>query len=185
MKLIGLLGSMGAGKTTAATILARAHNLDIVSVAAPIRAMLQALGVDPALFNGRHKDKPIAYLGNKTPRQLMQSLGDWGREDVAGNVWSGLLETRLAERHLANDLHVVVDDIRLPLEAAAIRARGGVLWRVIRGTQQVQAIGSHVTERGALIEADQTIPNHASIADLEHALAEAWADQYEEAQQWG
>ena len=169
--IIGLLGQAGAGKTTAAEMLAKSLGKQtlVLSVAAPIRAMLLALGVQPQDFERKAKEKPIGWIG-ASPRHLMQTLGDWGR-GVNQSLWVSLAETRMTTALLNGVPHIIVDDIRTPLEAALIRKFNGVLLRIDRPNLQNQA---HVTERGAsLIEADHTIQNTGSLEQLKQALEDA------------
>lgn len=178
--LIGFLGQSGSGKTTASQELARSTDARILSVAAPIRAMLLSLGLQQDDFDVRSKERVIGWIG-KSPRQLMQSLGDWGR-DNSPHLWSTLLDARLAEAwdgHLPRPVpkgtkppkakpmpYVLVDDIRLPLEAACIRKRGGLLVRVTRPKRR-QNDSSHFTERaGQLIDVDYEVVNDGSPKDL-------------------
>jgi hypothetical protein len=197
--IIGLLGPIGSGKTEAARHLAQAYGLEVLSVADPIRHMLKALGVPEDQFRGRNKDRPQGWLGNKTTRHLMETLGQWGR-DQSATLWSGLLDARLASRELGrvgvseSDLNtatdvgdvreaplfktngVVIDDIRLPLEAHTVRVRGGKLWRIDRKLTVGQ---SHIERAASMIDADVTITNSGTVSDLTRALDEAWQDANE------
>lgn len=180
--IIGILGLAGSGKTTAANALAKRLNAPIVSVAAPIRAMLQAMGLGPADFIGKAKARPIVWLGSKSPRDLMQSLGDWGRRDVAMTLWASIAGERIDALQAPGKSrreHVLVDDIRLPVEAALIRQRGGLLIRVVRpGTQT----GTHNTERaGQLIDVDAELINASTQADLERQALDWLSETLEDA----
>ena len=91
MKLIALTGPKQVGKSTVATAIADTLDAEthILSFADPMRAMLQAMGVDLlSLVDQSKKESPIAGIG-KSPRHLMQTLGtDWGRGmiDQGGTV---------------------------------------------------------------------------------------------------
>lgn len=168
--IIGILGPAGAGKTTAAEMLAKGLKGALtLSIAAPIRSMLLGLGLQPQDFDRKSKEKPIGWIG-ASPRHLMQTLGDWGR-GVNQSLWVNLAESRITTALLNGVPHVIVDDIRTPLEAALIRRFNGVLIRIERPNLQGQP---HVTERGAsLIEADHTIQNNGSLEQLKQALDDA------------
>lgn len=137
-KLIGFCGYAGAGKTTAARALLRnMQPARILSFAAPLKAMIRALGVDP---NDR-KEEPHPLLCGKSPRHAMQTLGtDWGRELIGDELWL----RSWAHRYERTRGTVIVDDVRFQNEADLIRAYGGVLVRVDRlGAVQV---GQHPSE---------------------------------------
>ena len=75
IKLIALNGAKTVGKSTIANALAAlSDDVVIVSFATPIRAMLEAMGVDQHNLNVA-KEEPIEGLG-KSARQLLCSLGD-------------------------------------------------------------------------------------------------------------
>ena len=79
-RLIGFCGAAGAGKTHAATLLARDWGYSRVRFAGPLKAMLHALGLTEADTDGAAKDQPADLLGGRTPRHAMQTLGtEWGR----------------------------------------------------------------------------------------------------------
>ena len=185
--IYGIMGLAGSGKTTVADVLAEETGAHVLSVAAPIRAMLLALGLQDQDFRGRSKERVIGWIG-KSPRELMQSLGDWGREQNQ-NIWATLLDARVSmalepkikpgkpSKAKAPIIQsAIVDDIRFPLEAAVIRNRGGYLIRVIRpGMRQ----GAHVTERNAnLIQADVEFQNTSGLDGLKAQVLD-WLDEIE------
>lgn len=170
--IIGLIGYAGAGKTTAANLLAEIMGPDdteILSVAAPIRSMLLGLGLQPDDFSHRVKERNIGWIG-ASPRKLMQTLGDWGR-GVNQNLWVGVLETRMVTNALNGVPHMVVDDIRFANEAGLIRRMNGMLIRVTR-PKIIQ--GEHRSERsGDMIDVDATVENTGTVEQLKAALEDA------------
>lgn len=165
--IIGILGLAGSGKTTVANIIAAHQKCAVISVAAPIKAMLYALGLQDTDLQGKAKERVIGWIG-KSPRQLMQSLGDWGR-DQNQMLWSNLL----AERIMPGK-PIVVDDIRLPSEAGIIRTKGGILIRVVRPGQTT---GVHLTERAQqIIEVDYEVTNGQGVDGLRATVDELLAD---------
>ena len=170
--IIGLLGTAGAGKTTAARMIADIlgpEDTEILQVAAPIKAMLLGLGLQPEDFNPRNKEKPIGWVG-ASPRQLMQTLGDWGR-GVNQTLWTGLLEARMTALLLKGVPHLIVEDIRLPLEASILKRSNGTLLRITR--PKVVVSGNHVTERaGQMIDVDHELDNSGSLDQLRAVLEE-------------
>lgn len=122
--IIGLLGPASAGKTTLANELLRIHPAARrISFAEAIRNMLEALGVTRDQMSSRKLD-PIPWLGNHSPRYLMQTLGtEWGRGYISQDIWaSALVRTANKEGGL-----VIVDDVRFDNEAKILRDAGALL----------------------------------------------------------
>lgn len=159
--IIGILGLAGSGKTTVANMIAARQKCAVISVAAPIKAMLLALGLQDTDLHGKGKERVIGWIG-KSPRQLMQSLGDWGRSENS-TLWASLLAERIDPSK-----PVVIDDIRLPVEAAIVRSKGGFLLRVVRPGQ---VSTGHTTERAQqIIEADFELTNMHGLESLRSAV---------------
>ena len=167
--IIGLIGPAGAGKTTAAEMIGgMLEDVEVMSVAAPVKAMLLAMGLQPVDFTRKAKEKQIGWIG-ASPRQLMQSLGDWGR-GTNQSLWVSILETRVTSSLLSGTQDIVIDDIRLPLEAALVRKFNGKLIRIMRPGLSGS---SHQTERAqSLIDADHVIENNQGLEHLRNALEE-------------
>lgn len=160
--LIGIVAPAGSGKTVVAKHLEELHGFSRMRFAHQLKAMLKAgLGLTDAQLDGEEKMRPLPEFGGCTPRHLMQTLGtDWGRRMVHSDIWTN------AWRRTAAQLHgpIVVDDVRFPNEAAAIRAEGGVLWRIVRPGQPV---GEHASERMMReIACDETLVNDVNLNDL-------------------
>ena len=115
-----------------------------------------------------------------TPRRAAQRLGtEFGRECYS-DVWidkalSGAVELT-AElsyhnsytaqggfwyvRGVPRPRGVVISDVRFPNEVAAIRAKGGHLWRTVHGRGLEGAAGEHESEQHiARLEADAEVPD--------------------------
>lgn len=170
-RLIGFAGPSGSGKSTAAMMLVGGDGWDLVSLAAPLRQCVLALV--PA-WDEWHvtlgKDTP-QYLergGSLTPRECMRTLGDWLRMYYGNNA---LICAAVAavERSHEQGRSVVIDDVRMPVEAAMVRALGG--WMV-----HVQRPGciyshAHATEYGPGHEpGDLTLVNPGDLATLRAEL---------------
>lgn len=158
--IVGLYSSFPqSGKTFFAKELAKeAHRAglkaEILSFAEPLKDMLRTLlrhaGCTPAFirqaFSSDYKEVPVAFLGDKTPRYLLQTLGtEWGRELVDRNIWVNVLLSKI----YASDSHlIIVDDMRFPNEADALRGLSATLCRISRVTSAPEFI-AHPSE-GAL-----------------------------------
>lgn len=168
--LIGIVAPAGSGKTVVAKHLQDRHGFTRMRFAHQLKAMLKVgLGLTDEQLDGADKTVPLPQFGGCTPRHIMQTLGtDWGRRMVHSDIWTNAWRAQV--RGVAGA--VVVDDVRFPNEAAAIRAEGGILWRVVRPGQSV---AEHVSERMLReISTDETLVNDVNLPDLiekvEHTL---------------
>lgn len=121
------------GKTTLADMLVADLGYSRVKFAGPLKTTLGALlvQVHPGdmhpgewvreCLEGSLKEAPIQALGDKTPRELMQTLGTrWGREMVSDSIWVDLALNRVHSILERGDGRVVIDDMRFPNEYLAL-----------------------------------------------------------------
>lgn len=142
IRLIALTGPAGAGKSTAAKHLVARHGYRVEKFAGPLKDMLRGFGLTERHIEGDLKEVPCDLLGGKTPRYAMQTLGtEWGRDLISPSLWVDTWSSRAATGL------VVCDDCRFPNEAAAVRALGGVIVRVVRVGHERPG-GDHVSEAG-------------------------------------
>lgn len=162
-RLIGFAGPIGAGKTTAAEHLVRAHGFVRIRFAGPLKDMMRALGLGEAEVDGDRKEVPCPLLCGRTPRWAMQTIGtEWGRELIHPDLWTTIWAARVA----AATAPVVADDVRFPNEVAGIHRLGGI---VIRVTRPGVAAAGHASEAQAL-EVDGEIENGGGLDDLGRRL---------------
>lgn len=171
MKLIGIAGTAGSGKDTAADFLKLHYNYKSVAFADPIRAGMKAIaGLEDKHFQHPTKEIVLVEFG-KSPRQMMQTLGtDWARELVHKDFW-----LILAGKHVENihkdGYHAVITDVRFENEANYVRSKGGVVWHLKRngaGTEHV-----HASEAGvAFLDGDSVIDNNGSLLNLYMQVSE-------------
>lgn len=169
--IIGLTGAAGCGKNTVADILFK-HGFTNFGFADPVyRAVASVLGVTPDSLRDRAaKEKPIDWLG-KSPRELLQTLGtEWGRSTIRDDIWIQIAMRQV--ENLKGQGGVILTDVRFENEAAAIKAAGGTIWKVVRDTACLAAdAAKHSSEAGVpdhLI--DEVVENSGSVADLEAAV---------------
>ena len=134
--LIGLSGKAGSGKSTVTRYL-NDQGFGTRKFAGPLKAMIAALleqqGVSPETtpeyIEGCLKEIPTVYLGGRSPRYAMQTLGtEWGRGLISENFWVDAAVKQIAD----GDGDLIFDDVRFPNEALAIRRAGGVVVNVVR-----------------------------------------------------
>lgn len=168
LSIIGITGRAGVGKNLAASMVPGGV---VMGLADPIYEMLSAmLGVTTDRMREREfKEAPIPWLG-KSPRQLLQTLGtEWGRGMVRPDIWIQLCERRIDEALESQPGPVVVADVRFNNEAEMIRQRGGVIWKIYRGSRDGDP--QHSSEAGVSTSLiDRTIFNEGTVADLRAAV---------------
>lgn len=136
--VIALCGEKYAGKDTAAAPLL-AKGFANVKMADGLKIMLRSFlayrGADPEtvdrMIDGDLKETASRFLNGRTPRHAMQTLGDWGRNDMQTDFWLDATMDRLDQVGDA-----VITDVRYPNEAARVRGVGIPLFRVERPDQQ-------------------------------------------------
>jgi len=171
-RIVGIVGIAGSGKTLVARHMVERHGFVRSRFAAPLKAMLMVgLGLTEAQVDGDQKTAPLAVAGGCTARHLMQMLGtEWGRRMVHSDLWVNRWRELTA---LSDAAEMVVDDVRFPNEAAAIRAEGGQIWRIVRPGL---ATMDHPSERGGRqIEEDVLIANATTIPEMLRSVDSAVA----------
>jgi hypothetical protein len=169
VKLIGLVGLRRSGKDTAAAALVQKLGYVNVKFADPLKNMLRSFlnecGYDAVMIErmieGDLKEEPAFAFGWKSTRHAMKTLGtEWGRDLIHQDVW-----VRAAIESAKQYRKVVISDVRFPNEAAAIKAAGGHIIKIVRNGLTVD---SHPSE--SLIETlpfDVAISNGGTIQDLQ------------------
>ncbi|MFO0758712.1 MAG: hypothetical protein U0359_19625 [Byssovorax sp.] len=172
--ILGICGKSGAGKDTIAAHLRDRHGFARVAVADRLKRLtVLAFDFSDDQLWGSGRDLPDARFG-LTPREIYQRMGDALRSIHPETLVRGWLAD--ASVHLAAGVSVVCPDIRTPLEVAALRRAGGLLWRVRRGEGRLRgAAAAHLTETALddLSDPDEDLDNDGSIEALLAAADEA------------
>lgn len=139
MQVVALIGLKGAGKDTAAQVFELAGWVNL-KFATPLKRMLQALvmaqgaSYDEALriTDGDLKEEPSVYLGGRTGRKAMQTLGtEWGREQMGSTFWIDRF-VQSARGVPPGTPGLVITDARFPNEFDLVRAVKGEIFRIDR-----------------------------------------------------
>lgn len=169
--LIGLCGPEGAGKSLAARLIAaQIPGAVIHPFAAPLKRMIEALGVDRKHLYGKPEEKAASlYLfGGRSARDAMQTLGtEWGRVCVDPEIW---VRAWLASLPTAP---AIADDLRFQNEADAIKSRGGRIICVVRSMRDFERVPRHASENFAAVPYDCVVLNDKCPTILGQRLAEA------------
>lgn len=175
MKLIGLMGVAGAGKSTVAEHLATAHDYIRLSFATPLKEMLRIFNLPSANLYGNLKSEPLDCFGGKSTREAMQTLGtEWGRA-LYSDIWVHIMERRIQDfEGFARPL--VIDDMRFANEVSMVKRLGGEVWIVRRREAELQH-HQHMSEQGwlevmreraysVMFSNDSTIPTLQAKIDI-------------------
>lgn len=143
VKIIGISGFIGCGKSTVGNILYNEYGYKIASFAAKVKDAVSIIyGWDRALLEGDTKesrefrDKPDAYWSAimekpTTPRRVLQEFGtDIMRKNVHNDIWIHALVKELSENP---DDKYVITDVRFPNEFKALKKMNGFMMTVSRG----------------------------------------------------
>lgn len=171
IKLIGLCGRAGAGKSESARLLVEGYGFIRQCFSSPIKQMLEVLGVEESALYGNKKEGPSKALRGVSARYAMQTLGtEWGRKLISPDLWTACMERSL--KHLAFEegaTHVVIDDCRFADEAELVWKWGGSVWEIVRGMDYCHIDGTHESEQRNF-QPDIRILNDGDVHDLEEAL---------------
>lgn len=172
--IVGFTGRKRHGKdTAAAALVVNGHTR--LSFAAPMKLMIRELlryqGVDEEtierMLEGDLKEAPTKYLGGRSPRYALQTLGtEWGRDLMATDFWADILLN-------TSDMfeEVVVSDVRFPNEVAKLKEAGGKVIRVIR--PGVANNDNHPSETQIdTLPVDHEITNDGTVVDLHKRVRE-------------
>ncbi len=175
--IIGLCGTAGAGKDTAADYLFEKHGFHCFAFADPLREMLfsllEACDIDHVWITERHlKEQPIPGL-DVSYRQMAQTLGtEWARQLLGADFWlrTASLALGFAGPHGFAPIHdrIVITDVRFPNEAAWITQHHG---RIARITRPSAAVRPHLSETLVdQIDAWACIDNSGTVDQLHQQL---------------
>lgn len=167
-QIVALAGAAGSGKSTLADYMVERHGYQRIKFAGPVKAMCRALGMTDAMLEGELKEVGVPWLEGRSPRYIMQRLGgEWGREMIGPDLWTGLWVKAVSDALVAGK-RVVVDDCRYDNEAEAARSLGGVVIQ-LQGRGGIDT--THPSEAG--VDADLVLHNVAGITDLQARADEA------------
>ena len=143
--IIGVCGFINSGKDTIADYLVNIHQFRRESFANTLKdAVAQVFGWDRDMLEGRTRQSrewrervdpwwaKRLDMPTLTPRWILQYWGtEVCRRAFHDDIWIAALENKL--RNSQDD--IVISDCRFPNEIKSIKAAGGIVVRVIRGSE--------------------------------------------------
>lgn len=172
---IAFAGLAGSGKSTAADYLVRSHHFHRLSYASPFKKMLLSLLVDAGvgpitakeMIYGSLKEVAHESLAMRSPRHALQTLGsEWGRGCISPDIWRRIL-LRKSQMLTSSGFSIVVDDLRFPCEAEALRSEGYLLVRLQR---EGSGTSSNHSSEAQDFPIDKEISNNGSVEDLQSQI---------------
>lgn len=177
MRLVGICGKAGSGKSAVSQYLVKEYGYEEVSFAATLKRMLAAAGMseptDRALKEANVEGFDFAW------RKAAQTLGDeWGRQCLDPDIW-----VKLTMRSLKHDGKYVLSDVRYTNESFAIIQSGGAMVHLHGRQVDLGELSNHPSEKPLIASAHaHHIWNDKSIEHL-YAAVRGIADslQWQEA----
>jgi hypothetical protein len=173
--IIGLTGKARSGKDTIGGHLVDRYGFIKVSLAEPIKRVVQDVFclTDLQTYDEIEREKAIERWPDWTPRKLFQFVGTESfRELIDPQIWVKSLWFRVQDELKSNpDAHFVVTDLRFPDELDYLKDVTGtdIVFKTIKVTRPNcdgnVGISGHATESHDLIT-DFTIANDSDIAAL-------------------
>jgi hypothetical protein len=169
MTIIGIGYRAHSGKDTAAEHLVAAHGFRRRALADRLKEIAAfVFGLTQAQLYGDQKEVVDARYG-RTPRWLLQKLGEVFRHEFGADFWIDRLAEYVAEHGGFHAHDWCVPDVRYLNEVAAIRAWGGGVWKIERpGAGASGGIDGHASEHelDTFVDWDQVLDNAGTFADL-------------------
>jgi hypothetical protein len=181
--IIGICGLIGAGKDTVADYLVNIHQFRRESFANTLKDAVSAVfGWNREMLEGRTKqsrewrEQRDEWWSNRlgmdiTPRWVLQYWGtEVARKSFHDDIWIASLENKL--RTSSDD--IVISDCRFPNEIAAIKRAGGIVIRVVRGSEPVWYALAEIVNRGPKNNIEWRLSKNELEKHNVHASETAW-----------
>lgn len=168
-KLIGIVGYLGAGKTT--IVNEAIHEIDDtirMGFADPLYDMIAAMGVPMEIIRDKSKwDEPQELLYGQTIRHAVRTLGtEWGRNYINQDVWSNIACYK-AFSLMQEGINVIIDNVRFPSEMSFMRRYDATFIALQRPELEIDL--THSSEHhiaSLMLQCSRTIWNAQSIENV-------------------
>lgn len=171
MRIIGLAGRAGAGKSTVLNYLMGEGDWLGAAFANPLKWGVSVMfGIPREALEDRATKELAAPLVDRSPRFLLQELGTWARETLGADIWVRYIRHAIQEAQAAPEFAycpgLCVADVRYENEADMIRELGGTIVHIVRPGNPFVVRG-HASELPLAVEdGDLVLMNEGTEADL-------------------
>jgi hypothetical protein len=145
VRVIGLLGGKGSGKTSAAAYLAETYGAKVYALADELKELVRHVFLfSQEQLHGSQEDKErLDPRWGFSSREVMERTGDALRL-----VYGDAFQTDRVLQQIKADAPdvAVISDVRYQHEAAQVRQAGGLLWRLRHAPGLKQWGSSHSSE---------------------------------------
>ncbi len=139
MKIIGIAGKIGSGKTTAANYIKDHFDMDILGFSQPIKDIVRGCFIPPSyeIDMDSQEDKESILPCGYSIRHLLQKVGtEWFR-NISSTCWINYMNHCI---DMYSD--IVIPDVRFINEISWIVNKGGIVIKLLRTTVE----DNHITE---------------------------------------
>lgn len=175
MKLVGIIGKKGSGKSECSKVLIGKYDFQKLSFAQKLKETVSDLFDIPLelLYDPKFKET-YDYRWGKTYREIMQLFGTEVGRCIYSDIWIYHTEKKILQEAFKN---FVIDDVRFKNEAALIKKYKGLLIRVNRPSiKNIEAdLHKSETEQDEIF-VDVEIYNLSSIENLHDMIEKVYLD---------
>lgn len=134
-KLVAIHGAIGSGKDTTADALVKLLGWKKIEIKSTIVDVLSLIfSIPRSEFENREtKEIKRTELYNKSPRELMRSLGtEWGIDKVNECIWIDQAIDKIKSTKMMGYPGIVVPDLRFSHEFNKLKPLGFEMWKIKR-----------------------------------------------------
>lgn len=151
MIIIGFCGQAATGKTTAQRyLMSKLNNIEPITIAHPIKILARKiynLSVKQ-VFGTLEEKETVDPRWGKSPRELMQDLGEQVRNETFDDVWIQAAYNRiLLHQETHQNFYYVIDDVRYYNEIRFLKNLGALLVKLEVPGDAKSKYGGHISEQ--------------------------------------
>lgn len=177
--VIGIIGRIGAGKTTIAKYLEVYYGFKTYSFSTVLKKTVSDLFMIPldSLYDVDKKSEVIPLWG-KSPREILQLFGTecmrnyFGQDFWVKQIRESLNQSGALQKGGGGPRNIVFDDVRFPEEVEMVRGLEGFIIKVVRPNNPYEVDQQHQSEQIDNIKYATIIKNNSDIEWLHLEIRE-------------